>query len=323
MKKLKGFTLIEILIALLLSGALSLTLVNALRYISLSSQKAARILLAHERGERVIAFVEQRILHCAFGLSACKSNNLFKKALGNGTDKELSVLALSPQWPIIIYQDGQAFIPVSETNGVYKGAAFAVIYAQESGLDLKISNPNIKTLLPGKSVEYIRLRGDINSSGLKSSWQYSDIRSWCVFPAVGVPLHIDSLNLAKNKIKLTLAASWPEEIKLTPAGSLYRIIAERFFAKTDSFKFQRLQNYWDELTSSGWPRELGILALYCEWRPANKIFDLYILSSGGAAVFNKNSRPEAWPLDADWQEDFADHELCVSKASWKIENLNL
>ena len=81
MKKLKAFTLIEILIALLLSGALSLTLANALRYISLSSQKAARILLAHERGERVIAFVEQRFLHCAFGLSACKSNNLFKKEI--------------------------------------------------------------------------------------------------------------------------------------------------------------------------------------------------------------------------------------------------
>lgn len=322
MKKFKAFTLIEILIALLLSGALSLTLANALRYISLSSQKAARILLARERGERVIAFIEQRILHCAFGLSACKSKTLFQQALGKGTGKYLSVIAQGSQWPIIIYKDGLSFVPVSETNGVYKGAAFAVIYAQDAGLDLKISNPNIKTLSPGKSVDYIRLRGDVNSSGLQSSTQYRDIRSWCVFPAVGVPLHIDYI-IDGRTFWLRIAASWPYDINLTPAGSLYKIMADRFFANADIFKFQRLQNYWEELASSGFPREQGILALYCEWRPANKIFDLYILSSGGAAVFNKNSRPKAWPLDADWQENFAEHELCVSKASWKIENLNL
>ncbi|MBR0044616.1 MAG: prepilin-type N-terminal cleavage/methylation domain-containing protein, partial [Synergistaceae bacterium] len=132
MKKFKAFTLIEILIALLLSGILSLTLINALRYISLSSQKAARILLARERGERVIAFIEQRILHCAFGLSACKSKTLFQQALGKGTGKYLSVIAQGSQWPIIIYKDGLSFVPVSETNGVYKGAAFAVIYAQDA-----------------------------------------------------------------------------------------------------------------------------------------------------------------------------------------------
>ena len=319
-KKYKGFTLTEILVGLVLSGFLSLILINALRWVLLTGQKASRLLLARERGERVIAFIEQRIRHCAFGLGACKTRELFQKALGNGTGKSLSPLATSSQWPLIIYQD-TSFKPAVNTNGVFKGAAFAVIYAQEAGLDIQIKNPELKILSPGQSAEYEKMHGDSDASRLISSREYQDIRSWCIMPSIGVPLHIDSFTV-RGKLKLTLAASWPENIKLTPASNLYRLIAEQFFAVYNIFRFKRLQNTWEDLAFTGFPRERGILALYCEWRPAEKIFDLYILSSGGAAVFNKSSRPSDWPLDADWQNEFEQHELCVSKASWKIENLN-
>ena len=319
-KKHKGFTLIEILVGLVLSGILSLILINALRWVMLTGQKASRLLLARERGERVISFIEQRIRHCAFGLGACKTRELFQKALGRGTDKALSPIAQVDQWPLIIYKNA-AFNPAVNNNGVFKGSAFAVIYVQEAGLDIKITNPDLKILSPGQRAEYDKMHGDSNASGLKSSKEYQDIRSWCVMPSIGVPLHIDSFTVS-GKLRLTLAASWPENINLTPASNLYKLMAERFFAIYNIFRFQRMQNTWNDLASQGFPREQGVLALYCEWRPASKIFDLYILSSGGKAVFNKSARPSDWPLDADWQSEFEQHELCVSKASWRIENLN-
>ena len=319
-KKYKGFTLIEILVGLVLSGFLSLILINALRWVLLTGQKASRVLLARERGERVIAFIEQRIRHCAFGLGACKTRELFQKALGRGTGKLLSPIAQAEQWPLIIYQDAM-FNTAVNINGVFKGIAFAVIYAQEAGLDIKIKDASVKTLSPGNSAEYEKMHGDSDASRLISSREYQDIRSWCIMPSMGVPLHIDTFTVS-GKLRLTLAASWPGDINLTPASNLYRLMADRFFAVYNTFRFQRLQKRWDDLAAAGFPRERGILALYCEFSPASKIFDLYILSSGGAAVFNKSSRPSDWPLDADWQNEFEDHELCVSKASWKIENLN-
>ena len=64
-----------------------------------------------------------------------------------------------------------------------------------------------------------------------------------------------------------------------------------------------------------------MLALWVEWRPALKILDLWVLTSGGPAVLGPAFRPSSWPTEAPWRREFERHEPYVSRASWRAENL--
>ena len=78
---------------------------------------------------------------------------------------------------------------------------------------------------------------------------------------------------------------------------------------------------WDGLSPEQQPLEDGVLALWFEWRPALKCLDLWVLTSGGPAVFGPVPRPPSWPGEAPWRAVFSRHELHVSRASWRTENL--
>lgn len=320
-----GFTLIEILIGLIITGFMSAVLINFERWLVISSQRASSLLLARDRGERVIAFIEPRILNCALGFSECREKNLFQKALGKGiaTKKELPDIANWSYWPILIYdnQNNTMFNLVRGDNGVFRGTGFCVVYSRPSGLAIRNLNPEQEFLSPGDSAELEIFRGDADKLGLRYGSGYDDfkdLRSWCVLPLSGVPLHIDALKNNKT-LKLTLADSWDGALKLPAAGELYRIITERFFVMNETFRFSELQvSFYPQY---GYPREDGVLALWIEWKPREKIFDLYVLTEGGVALSGKTGRPSSWPNEAVWHDDFENYELCVSRASWSIKNL--
>lgn len=316
-----GFTLIEVLIGLTITGFIGIILIDFTRWIVISSRRSAALLLARDRGERVIAFIEPRILHCALGLSECSTKNLFQKALGKGTGKELSQLTDWSYLPIAVYINERGNLADKSSDGVFRGKSFAVVYSRPSGLAVRTLDKSKKFLSSGESILYKIFKGEISKTRFQGSSNYNDLRSWCVLPSAGVPFHIDTIFIDNNRLKLTLADSWHDNVEIPPICEVYTLAADRFYvAEIDSeFRFQEMQILF--YPASGYPRENGVLAMYVEWRPEKKIFDLYVLTSGGDAVYGKSSRPAAWPAEADWKRDFEDHELYVSRASWRIKNL--
>ena len=81
-------------------------------------------------------------------------------------------------------------------------------------------------------------------------------------------------------------------------------------------------------------QEEGILEIYMTLDTTTNIFTLYVLASGGYDEGVRNPRPESWPKEANpkgdtdeaaktaWLgHDYSHHIVYVSRASWKLNNL--
>ena len=313
----RGFTLIETLMGLMILAVVGMILIAGQRWLTLITNRSSRWLLARDRGQRVISFLDARVLHAGLGLSACREEGALQRALGKGIgdapvpsqwagDIFIRVYVEKPIWPT----------PAKEQAGVFRGTGLSIIYARPSGLVLKTLDGKSTTLYPGKSMEFNVLLGTVGNAGFLSG-QSQDIRSWGVLPLVGMPFYLSSA-VGRN-LSLSLPASATTDAEIPPINELFLLRCERFRVLNGDFCYQTMETHW--FPPNFYPREDGILAMWVEWSPKDKTLDLWVLATGGAAVFAPSARPATWPADAPWRDEFGRHELCVSRASWKLENL--
>lgn len=313
-----GFTLTEVLTGVVLLALLGLILAAGHRWLLLLSERSSRWLLARDRGQRVIAFIEPRVLHCGLGLSACRGEGALQRALGQGAYNAPTISRWSgPNREVRVYNDKPSWpTPAKEEDGVLRGTGFSVIYGRPSGLVVKTQRGGPLALAPGETAEFDVLAGDASGLGFRPG-VFQDLRSWAALPLTGTPLHIVSAPGRRLSLRLAASASLPLDIP--PVNELALLRCERFRAINGTFCFQGMEIDW--YPPNFYPREEGVLALWIEWRRAGRTLDLWVLTTGGAAVFGPTARPAAWPQEAPWNEDFGQRELCVSRASWKLENL--
>jgi prepilin-type N-terminal cleavage/methylation domain-containing protein len=312
----RGFTLIEILTGLLLLSAAGLMLAAGEKWLLLAMTRTEQRLLARDRGRRVIAFVEPRLLHAGLGLSKCReSGALLRNMSGSGNVPAIVRLLGSNRYVIVYKETSSSLTPAKEENGVISGSAFCVIYGRPSGMIIRARDS--AELQPGSTTRFDVVAGDWLESGFKANVSI-DLRSWCALPLIGMPLLISSRTTAAISLSLAAGVSSPID-DIPPVNEMMCLCCDRFRVRDDVFRFQRMYDDWSP--PAFYPREDGVLSMWVEWRPTNGTFDIWVLASGGPAVFGTSTRPFEWPDGAPWLDEFAAHELYVSRASWRLENV--
>ncbi len=140
----------------------------------------------------------------------------------------------------------------------------------------------------------------------------SDLRCWVTIPPEKKPFFV----VKRTSGKMFLEAA--SESVVLPFGELHLLRYERFRAMHGSLYSQELQKGWSPPELQ--PRVNGVLALWVEWTKANGLFEVWVLTSGGASVFGRTSPPSMWPAAAPWRQEFSLYELYVSRASWQVKN---
>ena len=312
-----GFTLIEVLLALVLLAFIGIILLAWQRWLLLTEAKTSRWLLARDRGQRVLSFLEPRVAHCGLGFSACSGMGALQSAFGRGVANAPHIAGWNESVRSLrVHNEGASWPSASDEGGVYRGTRLSLLYARPSRVIVRTRSGLPAVILPGQAANFDIIAGSLSASGFESG-KFVDLRSWCALPLAGLPFFLSSA--LGNSLSLTLAAPLEGAVLIPPVHELYLLRCERFCVVNNIFCFQSLESAW--YPPDFYPREEGILALWFEWRPALKCLDAWVLASGGAAAFGTASRPASWPQDAPWEKEFARHELYVARASWKVENL--
>nr|WP_315102834.1 hypothetical protein [uncultured Fretibacterium sp.] len=318
----RGFLLVEVLTALVVGSVVGAIVLAAGRWFVLSSERVSRLLLARDRGERVLSYLEPRVLHAGLGLSSCRTGSLLRRAFGYGSSGAPLVATWTDRSrPLQVYKTlgGASPEPAGDEGGVFRGSGLCLLYAVPSGIVLGTAGGGPVSLDPGEGARFSVLSGSLGDWGSTASavGRSRDLRSWVSLPLTGYPFFIEGHSGAE--VSLELAAGVPGPVEVPPINDLFLMRGERFGVINGTLCFQELRTAWYPPYFQ--PLEDGVLALWFEWRPALKCLDLWVLTSGGPAVFGPVPRPPSWPGEAPWRSVFSRHELHVSRASWRAENL--
>lgn len=361
-KKSDAFIFIEVILSTALSAILLLTLASVLYLMFEFSVKQIYILTARQRAQRVIAHLDSRIRNCGYGLWNCQVNGSYDKrfseipedkdklrrALGMANSDNVS----SPQFsiyrqPLVVFSNHISNITANEdvdveffenrfqNEYIRRGNSFAFFYTLPAKNSLVLSiNEDIdekKYILSSKDTEidYKEVYKDIfnEDTGFKGISSTFNLQSWGVVPSVGMPFYITKYGSRNDKkIKLTLSNTVNYSVIMTPVCEAMPLKGEMFFVNevTNNFHYREMENIW----GASYPYEDGILRIYCEYRRRQKIFDLWILSSGGTKPASMIPTIPDWPENDKNGEGKAkvieyskEHILYVTRASWKLYNL--
>ena len=353
--KRKAFILTEILTGMMLQALFALTLCGAFYLILTFSTSTQQILAAHDQGQMVISYIDNRIRNAGVGLHQCEDTS--GKVSPEGVAKAFNI---PTNMKILKDKDGLALpLPVaitSKTNGdeviskdgrIYEGNILVLLHAHKDHKyqdqdntegDLVVlgfypDSPDLPMNLSDSEQVFKFIKNvknkDTNfifTSTVSSTLQYKNIKSWAVMEASGVPVRVlrdsDSDNVQDFKM---IARYTPATIY--PMSELLNLECQKLYVMEDapdnggrSFVFSDIKD-----DGAGWdtPRyhTKGILELYMrlDTNPNPPIFDLKVLCSEGKSN-EVTAKPNNWPA-AYWKPEFAQHKVHVSQASWKLYNL--
>ncbi|MDR2179893.1 MAG: prepilin-type N-terminal cleavage/methylation domain-containing protein [Synergistaceae bacterium] len=317
-----GFSLVELLLALVLSSTVGMVVLQTARTILFSTVRMSNNALAWERGQNVLSILEPRVLHAGFGIACERAGNLFQRSFGRVTDGPPPA-TWSDRGPVQVWRGLSSDTPTlwdlaPETDGVCRGRGLALLYAVPSGLSAKLPENRPLPMTPGASVTVELLPSEnlqANEDRLTVTAK-NDLRSWVAFPLVGFPVHMSLY----DKRELTVALA--DEFDLSPAT--LRPYDDMYYLRADRFQVKNNRLYSEELHSS-WvksePRIEGVLEMWFEWTPSKSRLEAWILTTGGKATFGKTARPKEWPAQAPWRAEFALHDLTVARGSWILKNM--
>lgn len=318
----RGFLLVEVLTALMVGAVVGTVVLAAGRWFVLSSERVSRLLLARDRGERVLSYLEPRVLHAGLGLSSCRTGGTLRRAFGYGSSNA-PLVASWTDWSrsLQVYKRLGDALPelAREEGGVFRGNGLCLLYAVPTDILLRPVGGGSVSLAPGDGARFSIISGSLRDWGSTASavGRFRDLRSWVSLPLTGYPFFLERHSGMEVSLKLAAGVAGPVDVP--SVNELFLMRGERFGVVNGMLCFQDLRTVWYPPYFQ--PLENGVLALWFEWRPALKCLDLWVLTSGGSAIFGPVPRPPSWPGDAPWRAAFSLHELHVSRASWRAENL--
>ena len=321
MKK-KAFILTEILTGLALQSLFVLTLFGAFYMLLSFSTSTQQILAAHDEGQNVISYIDNRIRNAGIGMWACETPQKIAKAFLK--IKQIKSLPL----PVAITTTATRDMNTSVSkDGIYKGNVLTLLYAHKdrgtSGMiayNDTMTTDTIDTVTNSPSKNNFWLLGGTISSNFNIG-KYEDIRSYAVIESTGVPVFLSS-----KKSRDILIAAPAEDFngaEIHPMSELLNLECERLYtgqsSGEDSLMIRSLGD--DGTWNAHTPHTKGILEIYMELdtNPDVPVLDLRVLVSEGKSD-GKTPQPEDWPDDY-WKPEFSEHKLHVSRATWKLYNL--
>jgi prepilin-type N-terminal cleavage/methylation domain-containing protein len=315
-----GFSLVELLIALVLGSTVSIVVFQATRTIVLSTTRMSNRALAWERGQYVLSILEPRVLHASFGVTYVKGENIFQRSFGGETSNGPPPAEWWDRGPVQIWRaqpSGPATLwdLAPETDGVFRGRGLAVLYAVPSALSAKLVDNNPLPMTPEVpvTVELTPSENLQNMDDRLPTTEKKDLRSWVTFPLMGFPVYASR----HSGGELTICLAKGLSAALRPYDEMHYLRAERFQAKNNGLFSEELHTAWTKAEH----RVDGVLAMWFEWTPSKSRLEAWILAAGGKASFGKTSRPEEWPAEAPWTAEFELCDVAVVRGSWILKNL--
>ncbi|MDR1979458.1 MAG: prepilin-type N-terminal cleavage/methylation domain-containing protein [Synergistaceae bacterium] len=322
--KRSGFSLIELMVALVLGATVGIVVSQTTRSILLSTTRTSNNVLAWERGQNALSILEARVLHTGLGVTYERAGNLFQRSFGGaggGSDWPPPV-GWSVQGPLQIWRGVSSNSPelwdlAPETGGVFRGRGLAVLFAVPSGLNAKLAENKPLSIDAGVPVtirlvpsENLTLVGDRLPTTEKK-----DLRSWITFPLVRFPVYVSEYNAGELTMRLADGSGLFAELR--PYDEMHYLRAERFQVKNNNLQSEELHAFWTGSES----RVEGVLEMWFEWTPSKSMLEAWILTTGGQASFGRASRPREWPAEAPWRAEFEFYDMAVSRGSWLLKNL--
>ena len=141
----------------------------------------------------------------------------------------------------------------------------------------------------------------------------NDLRSWVIFPLMRLPVYA---TYSAGELTVRMADDSGLSTTLYPYDEIHYLRAERFYAQNEIMYSEELRTAWTNVES----RLEGVLEMWFEWTPSEKLLKSWILTTGGHAA-GRTIRPKDWPAEAPWRANFELHDVMVVKNSWFLKNM--
>jgi len=287
----QGFTLVEMLIALLLGTVIAGTVVTVLLVYVFNFEQTDDITAARQRGEMVLSILEGPVLHAGLGIMP-DSPDFYDSFKVN--DSYVSNL--------LDTNEGKLRSPI-QVEPEDSSADLYICYAKPSHNVISDSAD-----ITGGSFDIFMEEG-INNTYIEAN--KNTFKSWVTFPTGGVPMYVES-----NPSNMRIKGSIPEAVKSSGLISQYDELhyIRAMHAWVDGGTF-----YTEDLTIQGQqPRVDGIEDIFFDYDSDNGLLTVYVLARG-----NQKDSDFATQSLEEWPSDFPDdpqYRLVVVRGSWRIRN---
>ncbi len=297
-----------------------------------------QVLTARNHAERVISFVDDKIRHAGLGLWGCETSDSIREGFNNNVYALSEQGAKAYQLPISLREhdnvlDASIFThmyePPKKSDEQKNGDVLTLLYAQrnlDENIILMTAEAQTFSGSGQKTIELLDM-DSVSSLGLNGT--IGDIKNYAVAEAVGIPMYLSKyVTTAEKTKKLNFTIYSSKEIVIPAASELMYVkfmqmfVRDRNDGEGPQFAFRELNgDVWDNTYN----QEKGILDIYMELDKdesngyKNPTFTLYVLASGGENQEVTNPCPESWP--GTWKDEYSHHIVYVSRASWKLNNL--
>ena len=358
--KRKAFILTEILTGMMLQSMFVLTLFGAFYMILSFGTSTQQVLAAHDEGQMVISYIDNRIRNAGLGLQNC--GNVAGVATAFKIPTNMTLLKTTDgnalHLPVAITSkigSGNEEVSYSDDdNKIYEGNILTLLYAKRDNKDIgavynagekgerlvvyykdtpsSVTSIDVNGEKENFQFVYETMRSKTNFI-FTNDYDYHNIKSWAVMAASGVPVRVfyntnDTPKTNEYFSQFKMVAK--KEVYIYPMSELLNLECQRMFVDKDPLSEGR-GFIFGNITANGdgWDTHYhtkGILELYMtlDTNANPPIFDLKVLVSEGFSD-TPTPRPTNWPQKY-WYEyddgiDFRKYNVHVAQASWKLYNL--
>lgn len=294
--KSKGFSLIELLIALLMFVLITVPIVSTFK-ISIEKMTAfVDYRKAMNRRARAVSLLKAPIFHCGFGMHY--DVDRYKESFGS--------LNFDPfRW------DG----PISVKTGASSFANSEIRIAYAMPGSTKLADPCI-TDFPEGSLRLHKFPepGEIGDSFTGNG---ADIRNWIFFSSMtppSTPLRVTGINGKIMQVKNEFGKSF----HLLKGDRTYHFRALKIYCLNGTIYTRDYRSPGDQ------PRIAGIVDMRFELDKPQKLINIYILVRGDTVHRTKKAiiGKESWPEEYinDWIGSSPNYQLYASKVVWSLPN---
>lgn len=327
MKKFRAFTLVELLIALIITGLVAGSVITLFFSVFKNYEFHQDITEAKQRGQIALAVMQPFIMNAGLGLppSAADFRSAFQWSK-NGTTYRLSTLFPGVSGDPRNFAHFFQLANNGETINLTSAApAFWVVYsvpaaAWISGGGLEaLPGVRTNTAKDSDSEEFtreIQYSGSVSSQQLLAVFPPSTLKSWISFPASTPSFPFTVSELGTSKLKLRSHSSATGNM-IPPLDELHYVRAAKIFVENGMLKINRLDGSGAQTVAD------GIAGMWCTFdSDGDRILTVRILARADARRGNQTqSGIEGWPAEAEafWGRDARFRHAVVSR-SWRIRN---
>lgn len=306
-RKRRAFTLIELLIAFLITGVVMSVVLSFFFSVFKNYEFHQDISEAKQRGQVVLATIQPFVLNAGLGLPYGKT--AFQNAFSG-----LSVL-FPPQEKrqfrsyVQLASDGIEAPEVS-TDGklIVAAPALWLVYSVPSGTGVN-DEIDIKKTVQQK----IAITGDINTQQIvPGTTETSSLKSWISFPFATSPFCV----VVRNSSSLEVVSQFDQTI--AAFDELYYVRAVKIFISNEILMIDRLDG------AGAQPAVDGITGIWCEFdAEKDRVLSVYVLARSSTQRKNQTQNDIAgWASAALPKKDSLSpgYRYTVVSRSWRIRN---